>query len=418
MPITHLQQERKIYRMAKKRMNRRTFIGSTTAGLFSVGMGFPKGKAYRGAGGKNSGIITRTLGKTGLKIPVLSYGVMNSDSPDLLNQALDAGITYLDTAHVYIRGRSEGVIGEVVTRRGDRDKVIIGTKMRFNSDRNKGVFLSEGAGMQPGATEENLREQLALSLKRLQTDYVDILFVHSCTTPAMVGYEPLMNAFVKIKKEGKARFIGTSTHSNEPGVIRATVDAGIYDVVLTAYNFVQDHRDEVKKAIAYAAEKGVGVVAMKTQGGARYQRENEVNHPAALKWVLQDENVCTTIPGMTTYDQLETNLRTIGDLVLSEGERADIRRGQSLRGILYCQGCRSCTSTCSRNVAVPELIRAYMYKEGYRSPVQARATIAELPAGQGLDACSSCAACTAQCRNGIDIPDRIRGLIADNMHLG
>lgn len=404
--------------MAKKQMNRRRFIGSTAAGLVSAGFALPKLKAAPLSLQSGNGIKIRTLGNTGLQIPVVSFGVMNSDSPDLLNQALDMGITHLDTAHVYIRGRSEEVIGEVVSKRGARDKVIIGTKMRFNSDRETGQFVSEGNSRAPGATEENLREQLALSLQRLQTDYVDILYIHSCNNAAMASYEPLLNAFVKVKKEGKARFLGTSTHSNEPEVIRATADAGVFDVVLTAFNFVQDHREEVKKAIAYAAGKGLGVVAMKTQGGARYQRENEVNHSAALKWVLQDENVCTSIPGMTTYDQLETNMKTMSDLAMTTKEMADISRGQSLKGILYCQSCQACLSTCRGNAAVPDLIRAYMYKEGYRNPIQARQTIAELPAGKGLDACTSCSSCTAVCRTGIDIPERIRGLIAANLHLG
>lgn len=402
--------------MAKKQITRRIFIGSSAAGLVSAGIGIPKLMASARGGQDKSSLIIRTLGKTGLKIPAVSYGVMNSDSPDLLNHALEMGVNHLDTAHVYLRGKSEEVIGEVVSRRGGRDKVIIGTKMFFN--REDGKFLSSGKTGQPGATEKNMRKQLELSLKRLQTDYVDILYVHNCGNTGMVNYEPLVEAFVKIKKEGKARFIGTSTHSNEPEVIRATADAGIYDVVLTAYNFVQEHRDEVKEAIAYAAGKGLGVVAMKTQGGARYQRGNEVNHAAALKWVLQDENVCTSIPGMTSYDQLELNMKTMGDLAMSAREAADITRGQSLKGILYCQSCQGCVPTCSRNVVVPDLIRAYMYKEGYRNPIQARATIAALPAGRGLDACTSCASCTAVCRNGIDIPGRIQGLIVDNLHMG
>ncbi|GAI92204.1 unnamed protein product [marine sediment metagenome] len=69
----------------------------------------------------------------------------------------------------------------------------------------------------------------------------------------MATYEPLMNALVQVKKQGKARFIGVSTHRDEPNVIRAAVDAGIYDVVQTAYNYVQDHRDHVKDAILYAS---------------------------------------------------------------------------------------------------------------------------------------------------------------------
>lgn len=404
--------------MAKNLMKRRSFIGASVTGLVSAGLALPGKKAFSSSQENDYRVIRRTLGRTGLEMPIVSYGVMNSDSPNLLNQALDIGINHLDTAHVYIRGRSEEVIGEVVSQRGNRDKVIIGTKMRFNRDRQKRIFVTEGASSQPGATEENLMAQLELSLKRLKTDYVDILYLHSCDSIEMATYEPMMKAFAKVKEQGKARFIGTSTHGNEPDVIKATVDAGIWDVVLTAYNFVQEHREDVKKAIAYAASKGVGVVAMKTQGGARYQRENEVDHSAALKWVLQDENVCTSIPGMTTYEQLELNFKSMTEMAMTSRETAAIRYGQDQKGILYCQNCRNCVSTCRECISVPSLMRAYMYKEGYRNPVQARHTIAELPEGKGLDACTGCSSCTAVCRNGIDISDRVRSLIADNMHWG
>jgi len=134
-----------------------------------------------------------------------------------------------------------------------------------------------------------------------------------------------MNALVKVKKQGKARFIGVSTHRDEPGVIRAAVDAGVYDVVLTAYNFVMERKTETKEAIQYAASKGMGIIAMKTQGGRQLQKQEEVNHQAALKWVLNDENVCTTIPGMTTFDQLEQNLKVMNDLALSKEEKMYIQ---------------------------------------------------------------------------------------------
>ncbi|MBU1339698.1 MAG: aldo/keto reductase [Acidobacteria bacterium] len=161
--------------MATNRMKRRNFIGASVTGLVSAGFALPGLKAFGSEEDIDYKIIKRTLGRTGLELPIVSYGVMNSDSPNLLNQALDMGINHLDTAHVYIRGRSEEVIGEVVSQRGNRDKLIIGTKLRFNSDRETGMFLTEGAGTQPGATEENLMSQLELSFKRLKTDYVDIL---------------------------------------------------------------------------------------------------------------------------------------------------------------------------------------------------------------------------------------------------
>lgn len=405
--------------MGKNGIKRREFIEKATLGLFSTGLGFRFLKADSFPSDQPQKLIYRTLGSTGLRIPVVSFGVMNSDSPDLIKRALDVGINHLDTAHLYLRGNSERAIGEVLQRSGNRDKVIVATKMRFNRDREKLVFTLKGNEREPGATAENLFKQLEISLQRLRTDYIDILYLHSCYSPQMATYEPLMKALVKVKKQGKARFIGTTTHNNEPDVIRASVDAGVYDVVLTAYNFAQNHRDEIKKAIQYAANKGVGIIAMKTQGGRALQEkgEIEINHEAALKWVLEDENVCTSIPGMTTFDQVDQNMSVMSNLALSVAERSEIQVVSKLKGKLYCQNCRLCIPTCSQKVEIPNLMRAFMYAKGYGNFVQAGITTAELSQNRGLNVCRSCSLCTASCPNGINIGSRVKTLVAEKLYL-
>ena len=405
--------------MSDRRIKRRDFLGKTALGLFTAGFGLPKLKAGAHGQERSNKIVYRTLGRTNLRIPVVSFGVMNSDSPDLINLALEKGVNHLDTAHLYLRGNSERVIGEVVESSGKRDKVYIATKMRLARDREKGVFSLEGTDREPPASAENLYKQLDLSLKRLKTDYVDILYLHSCYSPQMATYEPLMNALVKVKEQGKARYIGISTHADEPNIIRATVDAEVYDVVLTAYNFAQEHKDDVKSAIAYAAKKGVGVIAMKTQGGRRLQEEGkvEINHRSALKWVLEDENVCTTIPGMTTFEQLETNISVMNDLALTQAERSHLDWAAQMEGKLYCQNCRSCIPTCPNGVEIPNLMRAYMYASAYGNFIQARTTISELPEKHSLDVCRSCGSCSASCRTGINIRSRLQSLIADELYL-
>jgi uncharacterized protein len=396
-------------------MKRREFMSKATQGLFTTGLALPFLKAQPNQENFPYKIIYRTLGRTNLRIPVVSFGVMNTDSPDLIKRALDRGIIHLDTAHVYLRGNSERVIGEVVEKAGTRDKILIATKMRFAKDHEKQTFSTE---RDPKATPETLNEQLEISLKRLRTEYVDILYLHSCDNPGMVTFEPLMDAFVNVKKKGKTRFIGISTHTNEPENIRAAVDAKIYDVVLTTYNFAQDHREEVKKAIHYAASHGVGVIAMKTQGGRRLQErgEIEVNHKAALKWVLDNKNVCTTIPGMTTFDQLEMNLSVMNNLALSTKEKQELEIASNLQGKLFCQNCRDCIETCPHKVEIPDLMRAYMYARGYGNYIQARDTLAELPDHYGLSECISCSRCTASCQKGINISSRINSLIQDKLY--
>ncbi|MFH1349407.1 MAG: aldo/keto reductase [Pseudomonadota bacterium] len=397
-------------------VSRREFIIRTALGLITASVGVPPVRAAIKESTDSSKIMYRTLGKTSLRIPLVSFGVMNSDSPDLIRKAIDIGMKHLDTAHGYLRGNSEKVIGDILEERKCRDKVYIATKMFFARDREKKAFVREGSGRALGATEENLNEQLATSLNRLRTDYVDILYLHSCNGPLMPTYEPMMKAFVKAKEAGKARFIGISTHANEPETIRAAADTGIWDVILTSYNFLQEHKKEVRNAIQYAAEKGLGVIAMKTQGGVILNREKrvEVNHPAALKWVLNDENVCTAIPGITTFDQMDLDFTVMNDLSLTDEEKRDLKISSMLLGTVYCQQCRSCVTSCPEKVEIPTLMRAYMYAEGYGNLIQSALTVHELPPDRGLNICQGCITCTATCRFGINICERLNTLMGMN----
>jgi predicted aldo/keto reductase-like oxidoreductase len=290
----------------------------------------------------------------------------------------------------------------------------VATKMFFARDWEKNVFITEGAARRgPLATEENFNKQLALSLERLQSDYVDILYLHNCPTPEMATFEPMMKALLKAKEAGKARFIGVTTHSNVPEVLRAVVDTGIYDVAEVSYNYLDQRKDEIREAIKYAAEKGVGIVTMKPMGGNRLNRDEsvQINHKAALKWVLNDENVTTSIPGMTTFDQLELNMSVMKDLRLTEEEKRDLKLSSLIKDTLYCQNCRSCISTCPQRVEIPHLMRAFMYAIGYENYYQAKSTLSELPSKRGIQACRDCTKCVASCANSIQISERVNWLI-------
>jgi len=234
----------------RDKMKRREFIGKTAFGMVAAGFSTLFAKNVVAGQEQPPKIMYRTLGRTDLRIPIVSFGVMNSDSPDLIQRSLDMGINHLDTAHTYLRGNSERAIGELLEKNGSRDKVYVATKIALNRDQKKRVFILKGSDRAPGATEENFIKLLETSLERLRTDYVDILYLHSCDSPQMVEYEPLMNAMVKVKKQGKARFLGTSTHTDVANVTRSTADAGIYDVCLVAYNYVQEEKEEIKKAHA------------------------------------------------------------------------------------------------------------------------------------------------------------------------
>jgi predicted aldo/keto reductase-like oxidoreductase len=391
-------------------LKRRTFLKKGLTGLAAVGAvpgavtaaALGSSRPGQAAAGQAAKPILRTLGRTGLKIPVVSMGVMNADNPAVVQAALDSGIFMLDTANGYQRGRNEEMIGQVIKGR-PRDSYMIATKVP-GPGRDKAM-----QGLDGEALQKAFLDKFDISLQRLGLDHVEILYLHNNTAPETVQNQPIMDALQKAKKSGKARFIGITTHGNEPAVIRATIEAKVYDVILTAYNFRQDYRDEMRKAVAEATAAGIGIVAMKTQAGAYWDKERQqpINMRAALKWVLNDPNVTTAIPGFTTFDQLKEDLTVMTDLKLTPAELKDLKLGEQVPG-LYCQQCGQCVAGCPKSLPIPSLMRSYMYAYGYRNLQAAHELVGSLDVAE--NPCGSCASCSAVCAKGFDIADRVKDI--------
>ncbi len=381
-------------------MKRRNFFRSGIAG--AAGLTLLGNRAIAGNGKTNEGdIIYRTLGKTGIRLPVVSFGVMRSDNSSLVRAAYEGGMKLFDTAHGYMNGRNEEMLGGFFSTL-PRESFFVATKVKpAGVDSRTGLPSRE-------TTAESFLSMFNLSLSRLKVDYVDILYMHAADSVEMVRHKETVKTMLDLKKQGKVRFIGISTHKNEPLVINTMVEDGIWDVVLTSYNYRQTYIADMNSAIEKAAAAGMGVVAMKTMAGGWLDRERTkpVNVQAALRWVLSNPDVHTTIPGITAFDQLETDLRIMRDIVLTEKEKADLLAEASIPG-LYCNGCSNCVPGCPNNLPIPELMRAYMYAYGYRDAAMASELISHTAVK--ADPCSGCESCTASCVRGFDI----RGKVSD-----
>jgi predicted aldo/keto reductase-like oxidoreductase len=344
-------------------------------------------------------IIRRQLGKTDIELPIVSFGVMRSDNSALVKSALNMGFIHFDTAHGYQEGRNETMLGEIF-KEIPRTSFVVATKIGADGiDRETG---NPG----PQTTKQGILDRFDLSLKRLQLSYVDILYLHGVSSRNTALAPQLLEAFEDLKKQGKIRYVGMSTHRNEPEVIQSAIDSNFYDVVLTAINFKHALASEIKANAEAATKKGIGIVAMKTMAGGYLDKERQhpVNCGAALKWVLQDTNFHTSIPGIVSYDQMMQNFGVMEDLNFTPQEKADLEEAQQYAG-LFCDGCTKCNEQCRKHLPVQDYMRAYMYTYGYRNFENAYSLLADI--GNAANPCENCGGCTVQCPKGFHIGDRI-----------
>jgi predicted aldo/keto reductase-like oxidoreductase len=384
-----------------KNKSRRNFIkkGFTgLAGAMLVPSVIKKNRKPSNLPKEDKKFIYRTLGKTGIKLPIVSMGTYNATG--VTNTALDAGIVHIDTSADYNKGNDERMFGEVFKKR-PRDSFVIGTSI--------GMWQFRQADqIKKTITAKTLKDYIEGSLQRLALDYIDLYYLGGIQHKEIVEYEPYLEILKEYKKAGRLRFLGVTTHANEPEIIRTATDGGVYDVVLTAYNFRKNNKEEIKKAVAYAAGKGMGIAAMKTQAGVYWDREKKqmINMKAALKWALQDKNIHTAIPSFKNSDQLYEALSVMENLELTPQEKTDLKldQGRSSTG-LFCSQCEECIPQCPADLDIPTLMRSYMYAFGYESPAKARETL-DLTNLSNVP-CINCKSCSVICSSGFDVKRKV-----------
>jgi len=370
-------------------MNRRSFLAS--------GIALPAAAAAAPA----PGLRYRTLGKTGLKVTTLGFGCMLVADDSVVARGLDMGINFFDTARSYQGGNNERMVGAVL--KGRRKDVIIETKT-------------------PGRTRAAVLADLDKSLGELGTDYVDIWYLHSRSTPAEIS-DDLLEAQQIAKKAGKIRFAGVSTHYLKD-IVDHVIQKGKTDVLLATYNFSMGPENKMEESIRKAREAGIGIVAMKVMAGgfARIQRgdrlfgadpaqvtqrlKREGAMPAALKWALKNNSVDTAIVGITDIEQLEENFAAMAAPFGASDEKVLAARLESISP-LYCRMCGECRGQCPKGLPVADMLRILAYADGYGQFPLARERYRELPEEIADVRCRDCASCSVQCPNGVDVAGRL-----------
>lgn len=347
----------------------------------------------------------RPLGNTGFMVSDISVGttqfMRHTDPEGYLTEILDRGVNYIDTSPDYAGSESETIIGNVLAKRNREDLFVV-TK-----------WCTADGHVRQGSSPETYLAALDDSLSRLQTDYVDLIHVHSCDTVDRLLDPNMLKAFDMAKERGKVRFLGVSTHTpNLEEVAYAAIDSGKIDVMMLAYHHGAwpKQMDIIEKA----AEKGIGIVAMKTLKGAKhkgmmeFQDESTSYTQAAFKWVMSNPAVSCLVVSFFDTQHVDEYIAASGQPLTTDDVAVLDKYDNLIAGTHCFSSCGECLDKCPSSLPINDVLRHRMYFEDYGDQKQAMQLYSKLE--QNADACIGCSApCTGACPEGINIQERMLG---------
>jgi len=377
----------------QNKIDRRNFL--KTVGATGLGSFFASAKATARPGQSDAAgkeqkaklpqVPKRKLGKTGVKVPCLSFGTLRVDTENqiLLRRNLQLGIDYWDTAYNYSGGNSELGIGKFLSKNPDvRKKLFLVTK-------------ASGARTVP-----DIETRLQTSLKRMNTDYIDLYYgVHGLSDPAQLTDE-LKQWAEGAKKRKLIRYFGFSTHSNTDKCLAAAAKLDWIDAIMTRYSFRDIQNAEMQAAMDACHKAKIGLVAMKTVGRASRRRGSQpaeteaekkltehllqrgfTQEQAAIKLVLEDKRISSACVGMQTIPILNANVATALDKTkLTKADRKVFKEYAHATCSGYCAGCAYiCDSALPDVPYVSDIMRYLMYYNSYGEKEMAKEFFAEIP---------------------------------------
>ncbi|MDR1029186.1 MAG: aldo/keto reductase [Clostridiales Family XIII bacterium] len=360
----------------------------------------------------------RTFPKTGEKVSLLGFGCMRLPESDgrideaeairMIRYAIDNGVNYVDTAYMYHGGKSEPLVGKAL-KDGYREKVLLADKLPI-------VFVKESSDQQRFLDEQ---------LERLDLPYIDMYLAHDINEKSWEKVKKFdtLRFMEEKRNEGVIKHVGFSFHGETPAFFREVIDAFPWDFCQIQLNYMDAELQAGVEGLKYAASKGIPVVIMEPLKGGKltdvlpgpikayWDRIGAKRTPAewGFKWVANFPEVMTILSGMSTFEQVDENIRILSDAeanALTPDELDIIERvAAEYNGLIpySCTACRYCMP-CPERLNIPYLISLRNEATIFESPDKIAFTINSFVRPKP-SACISCRQCEEKCPQHLPIAD-------------
>ena len=328
----------------------------------------------------------RYFGKTGMKIKRVGFGgipiqrISQEDTNKVIDELEKCGVNFIDTARGYTV--SEEYLGNAI--KGRREKFYIATKSMSRD-------------------YESMKRDIEISLKNLQTDYIDLYQMHN-VKPAeydtLFGEDKAYRALLEAKEQGKIKHIGITSHGLE--TVEKAVESDKFETIQFPYNIVENQADEVFKR---AYEKGVGTIVMKPLAGGAID-----DGTLAMKYLLSREYIDVAIPGMDSPQQVIENTDVLQNYELTEEDNKKIAKIKSELGTNFCRRCEYCLP-CPKGINIPQNFLLEGYYNRYNLKDWAVDRYRGLAKNERASNCIECGACQKKCPYELPIIDMLKKVV-------
>jgi aryl-alcohol dehydrogenase-like predicted oxidoreductase len=353
-------------------MKRRVFLAG----------GFLAPALLRASSAAGAPLPQRVLGRTGLAVSAVGFGCTDVRDPAVYRRAVDLGVTCFLLNHDAKRQNPEAAAALLPFR----GRIVVGclTNVRGSA--------------------RAMRQELDAFLAMSGFGHVDLWYF---VTPTPSLRDSFVEAFSEARRAGKARFAAITTHDPNNHIEALVAPGSPIDAVMLVHNFTTS--PEVSSQVERLHAAGVAITPMKPMAGnftTEKTGEADAQHAAALRWLVADPRVGCVPTVMTSLLQVEANAAAVR-APFSREDEAVLRAWTPRVSARFCRDCGTCAGSCRNGVAVPGLVRAAMYAEGYADRDRARREIRAIPDERRRPACTACPECTVRCPSGVDVRARV-----------